>query len=362
VITVTVLANHSPPPVDPGDPADPGDPGDDDPGLHDPGDPADPGDTDPIDPGDPDPFDPGDDTDPTDPGDDTTDPGDTDPADPADDASETSEQSGDDQQNSDPGENSDASDPNANTTTGPGDTPYRDDDDLIGSSHIDEELALSVAQNLDFDEELILSDFQPEQIKQAYTGILSLYAQSSEQMIPYLNSAFRAVVEAASTYRLALEVIENARAEILASHQAGYPIDPNLAQLLEELIHMQTGVRDSAAELEQAIGAAAQSGEQQFDRFAQDTISAALQSLHESNEQIIVAFRTLHAATVTARANRLAEAEPGEMRSVSQAIEKARAQTQAEVERLRRQWDQAAEDVLAACLRHLVEARKLTGR
>lgn len=225
------------------------------------------------------------------------------------------------------------------------------------AAQVDERTALDVTRRIDFDQSLLNDMTQPDEIKLAYSEILDLYDHASDEMLPYLQSAFRSVVESASTYRCAAAVVKMAQAEILIADRTGAVIDPLLGKLLEEVLEAQQIVRDASDELHEVIKAAAQANDGHFDRFAEDAIAAALSGLNEANEQLILSFRSLDAAARYVRDHRLADQAELVSPSIAEVVEGAKDEAEAEVERIRRQWDQAAEDVLAACLRHLVSTR-----
>ncbi len=248
-------------------------------------------------------------------------------------------------------------DTNADATTntgGPSAATHREEEMLAeATAPLDTFAALDVTRAMPVDEELLLGDDQPEEIRHAYTTILDLYAHSNEEMLPYLHSAFQAVVESASTYRCSAGVLALAQREITAHESAGLQPPRQLIALVRTVIASQDEVEAATAELTRCIREATRSISDEVDRFADDGIRAALENLNRANEHLILSFRALEAATNAAKHNRQAGDDAAARQSLTDAIDKARQSAREQIELIRKRWDRAAEDVLAACLRAL---------
>ncbi len=236
---------------------------------------------------------------------------------------------------------------------GPG---YEEELDEWQVTGIDEATALQITRELVLGQELFGAD-QAEEIRMAYDQIITLYAHSPEEMARHLLSAFKAVVESASTYKHALTVIESAKHEISLSTQTNESVINEVKLLLSDVYENQYDIRTATGRLESAVVTAAQGGEQMFDRFAEDAITAALTRLDRENAELILAFRSLDASVRVARDIRVEGPVENALKLLEETVTAAREHARDEISRIRAQWDQAAEDLLASCLQVLVRRK-----
>ncbi|MHC4181297.1 MAG: hypothetical protein ACYSWU_27690, partial [Planctomycetota bacterium] len=182
--------------------------------------------------------------------------------------------------------------------------------------------------------------------------ILGAYADSSEEVSAYLQSAFRAVTESAVAYQAAGHAIAAMAHELELATDAGIQVEVDT--LLAEANQARGDVKAASAQLETAIMAAAQAGKDgKFDRALEDVIRTALQRLMEANESLFVKSQALTAAVTLlrdARVNGESEIDPARVASTTAQAELA---AHEEIEIMRKSWDRAAQDVFSAFVARL---------
>jgi hypothetical protein len=226
---------------------------------------------------------------------------------------------------------------------------------------LEEEIALLASQVSDamFSGSLLDDPSQPAEFRAAWTAILGAFEGSGVVLSAYLQSAFRAVTEAALIYESASQAVAALQAELQAAADAGCAVEG--AALLAAVEHARADVRLASTELEAAIRSAADAGStERFDQVLEDMVTAILQRLMEANEHLFVEAQAASAAALVLRDARLAALEDVSTMQLADATTVAREAAQHEIAEMRKSWDRIARDVFSAFINELV-ARKPGG-
>ncbi len=204
-----------------------------------------------------------------------------------------------------------------------------------------------------FTGDLLTDDTQPIEFRAAWDTILGAYAGTGEELTTYLESAFRTVTESAFVHQAADHTLDAVQEELTLAREAGLDVDVDV--LIEQVLAARDDVRQASSELEAAILAAAEAGQNdRFDRVLEDVISASLYRLMVANEQLFVNTEALAAATAQIRAARVNDAKAIATDELVAAARQARDAARAEINEMRKSWDRVAQDVFAAFVTRLV--------
>ena len=223
----------------------------------------------------------------------------------------------------------------------------RDDEQEWGASRLTAEITDAM-----FNDELLRDESQPLEFREAWDTILGAYAESSEEVSAYLESAFRAVTESAVTYRAAEQSIEVMNQELALAAEYGLLFDAD--GLRDEIREARDDVKIASQELERAILAAAEVGKSdKFDRVLEDVVSGALQRLMTANGRLFVETQILTATATILRDARIGGERNVDDARMASATDQARVEAQATVLEMRESWDRVARDVFSAFVQRL---------
>ncbi len=218
-----------------------------------------------------------------------------------------------------------------------------------------DELGSKIA-NLAFDDNVIMDELQPLEIKATWSTLLNTFAGSEYELSAYLQSAFRMVAESAVLFKEAHILIETVT-PIVDTISPHYDING----LIHEVNENQQDVRVAVDELQMAIKTIEATGRMnRFDRVFDDVVEAMVLNLKDANEQLIISTSSLNAALLAV--NRDMGNDISINRSkIEQAVNEARAQARHEIDLMRKQWDMVAKDVFAAFVKRLLTDQKSEG-
>ena len=216
-----------------------------------------------------------------------------------------------------------------------------------------DELSIRI-RSVIFDTETLMTDeSQPEVFRATWDSILGAYADGGEDLAAYLQSAFRAVGEAAFMYRTAAEAETALRAELDRAAAAGLNLD--LSDELDLLNGVRAEVTAASAALQAALEAAAEAGAAgRFDQVLEDVVTAALQRLMDANGELFAQSQALFALKRALADARLAGRVDLDPQTLDPLADNARTTARQTVAEMRKSWDRVAEDVFAAFVQRMV--------
>ena len=168
-------------------------------------------------------------------------------------------------------------------------------------------------------------------------------------MSAYLESAFRTVTESGVLYKTAEQYIGAMNQELNLADTAGLDVDAS--DVLLGVKEATEEVKIASDRLHKAILAAAEAGKEGgLDKALEDVITAALEYLKSTNENLFIKSQALHAATAVVRDVRAKGEKSVDQDQIASAVAQAKQDAQTEFNEMRKRWDHAAQDVFSAFL------------